>query len=95
MSEISTKGGHDQFEKRSLQLAEVFGVCADKFEALPEQYKDFFVIIGYVRICSLLIISDLNRGRSERELAQRYGLTRSQIEGIKEKSRLCGRRKEV
>lgn len=94
MIETNGNGQHVQFEKRSLQLAEVFGVCADKFEALPEQYQNFFLIIGYVRICSLLVISDLSKGRSERQLATKYGLSRAQIERIKENSRLCKRRQD-
>ena len=94
MSETSTKGGHDQFEKRSLQLAKEFGVCVETFDALPEQFRHFFQIIGYIRVCSLLVISDLQKGRSENELARRYGITRKQIRTIKETSRLCKRMRE-
>ena len=90
MSETNGNGRHPQFERRSLLLAKEFGVCAETFEELPEQFRDFFLIVG-----SLLVISDLSKGRSERELARRYQLSRDQIRGIKENSRLCKRRQEV
>lgn len=86
---------HEQFKKRCLQLASEFGTCVENFEDLPEKFRDFFACIGYTRVCSFLIICDLKRGRSERELAGRYGLTRKQIEGIKENSRLRKRRKKT
>lgn len=82
---------HEQFTKRSLQLAEVFKIDAATFDELPEQFRDFCQYIGYSRVCSLLIISDLQKGLSEERLAMRYGLTRAQIRGIKENSRLCKR----
>jgi|JI9StandDraft_1071089.scaffolds.fasta_scaffold49112_6 hypothetical protein len=95
MSETNgQKGFHPQFERRSLQLAAEFGTCAETFDELPGQYQEFFLIIGYVRVCSLLVISDLGKGRSERQLATKYGLSRAQIERIKENSRLCKRRKD-
>lgn len=86
-----TNGQHPQFERRSLLLAEVFTINAQTFDELPEQFRDFCQYIGYTRVCSLLVISDLQKGRSERELARRYGLTRNQITTIKENSRLCKR----
>lgn len=95
MSETNGNGRHPQFERRSLLLAKEFGVFAETFDELPEQFRDFFLIVGYVRVCSLLVISDLSKGRSERELARRYQLSRDQIRGIKENSRLCKRRQEV
>ena len=95
MSETNgQKEFHPQFHRRSLQLAAEFGTCAETFDELPEQYQNFFLIIGYVRICSLLVISDLSKGRSERQLATKYGLSRAQIERIKENSRLCKRRQD-
>lgn len=90
-------GQHPQFERRSLQLAEVFSIRAETFEELPEQFQSFCVYIGYVRVTSLLVISDLQKGStrrkgySENELATRYGLTRDQIRYIKENSRVCWR----
>lgn len=92
---IEASEQHAQFEKRSLQLAKEFGVCADEFEALPDCFQDFCRFIGYVRVCSMLVISDLHKGRSENELARRYGMTRQQIRGIKENSRACKRRQVV
>lgn len=92
---IIVSSQHEQFGKRSLQLAKEFGVCVETFEELPEQFKDFFNIIGYTRVCALLVISDLRKGRSENELARRYGLSRKQIRTIKENSRLCKRRDET
>lgn len=92
MSETNTNGQHEQFSKRSLQLAAVFKIDAPTFDELPEQFREFCTYIGYTRVCSLLVISDLQKGRSERELARRYGLTRNQITTIKENSRLCKRR---
>jgi hypothetical protein len=100
MSETGENGQHPQFERRSLQLAEVFSISAATFGELPEQFQSFCVYIGYVRVTSLLVISDLQKGRtrrkgySENELATRYGLTRDQIRYIKENSRLCGRQSQ-
>jgi hypothetical protein len=92
MNEISENGQHPQFSKRGIQLAREFGQCVESYEELPEQLRQFFEFVGYVRVCHLLVIADLQKGRSERELANRYGLTRKQIQGIKENSRLCKRR---
>ena len=89
MSETITNGKHEQFERRSLQLAKVFNINAETFDVLPDQFQEFCTYIGYVRVCSLLVISDLQKGRSERELARRYGLSREQSRGIKENNRLC------
>lgn len=84
---------HEQFEKRSLLLAREFGMCAETFLELPEHFREFCQFIGYMRVCSLLVIADLHKGRSERQLARNYGLTRNQIRGIRENSRLCRRSK--
>ena len=94
MSKTITNGNHAQFERRSLQLAKVFNINAETFEALPDQFREFCEYIGYTRVCSLLVISDLQRGRSERQLVINYGLTRKQIQVIKENSRLCKRRQD-
>lgn len=91
MSKTITNGNHAQFERRSLQLAKVFNINAETFVDLPDQFREFCEYIGYTRVCSLLVISDLQKGRSERELARRYGLSRDQIRVIKENSRLCRR----
>lgn len=83
---------HEQFEQRCVQLAKEFGVCVVVYDELPEQYKSFFEIIGYVRVCSLLVVSELQRGRSETQVARRYGLTRAQVRNIKTNSRACRQR---
>jgi hypothetical protein len=82
---------HEQFEKRSLQLAAVFSIRADTFGELPGEFTEFCRLVGYARVCSLLIVSDLQKGLSEERLALRYGLTREQIRTIKRNSRLCKR----
>lgn len=95
MNETNTSNGrHPQFEHRAVQLASEFGTCVETFECLPPEFQEFFEIIGYTRVCSLLVISDLQKGRSERQLSIKYGLTRDQIRGIKSNSRLCRRRSE-
>jgi len=94
MSEQAQNEQHPQFEKRALQLAAVFKIDGATFDELPDEFTIFCQFIGYNRVCSLLIISDLGKGRSERQLATKYGLTRAQIEGIKKNSRLCRRRQE-
>ena len=75
------------FEKRCVDLYAMFGVGASCYEALPDSFKEFVTLIGYVRVCSLLVIYDLDKGRSERQLATKYSLTRDQIRSIKENSR--------
>ena len=75
------------FEKRCVELYAMFGTFAPSFEALPDSFKEFVTLIGYVRVCSLLVIYDLDRGRSERQLATKYSLTRDQIRSIKENRR--------
>jgi hypothetical protein len=95
MSETNGYNGrHEQFERRAVQLAAVFKIHAETFEGLPDQFREFCEYIGYTRVCSLLVISDLQRGRSERQLVINYGLTRKQIQVIKENSRLCKRRQD-
>ena len=90
MSSINSEvAQHEQFERRCVQLAKEFGTAVDAFEALPDQFKDFFRVIGYIRVCTYLVIADLGRGRSENEIARRYGITRRQVRTIKANSRLC------
>lgn len=93
MNEAVQNGQHEQFERRSVQLAAVFNINVETFDELPEQFTQFCELVGYTRVCSLLIISDLQKGLSEERLAMRYGLTRKQIRGIKENSRLCKRQR--
>jgi len=94
MSETNN-GQHDQFERRCLQLAREFGRCEETYAELPDEFREFFAVIGYSRVCSFLVICELKRGRSEAQVAQRYALTRKQVRTIKENSRLRGRVKEV
>lgn len=75
------------FEKRCVELYAMFGDTAPNFEALPDSFKEFVNLIGYVRVCSLMVIYDLDKGRSERQLATKYSLTRDQIRTIKENRR--------
>lgn len=77
----------DCFEKRCVDLYAMFGVCVSCYDALPDSFKEFVALIGYVRVCSLLVVRDLDKGRSERQLATKYSLTRDQIRNIKENSR--------
>lgn len=89
MTETNGNGAqHPQFEERCLQLAKAFGKDAVCFTELPSEFQDFFNCIGYTRVCAYLVICDLNRGRSERQLARRYGLSRDQVNRIKKNSRI-------
>ena len=82
----------ETYQRRCVELATYLGIQAGSYSELPAQCIEFFNLIGYVRICSMLVIGDLGRGRSERALATRYGLTRRQIQGIKENSRGASRK---
>lgn len=79
---------HKDFEKRCLQLAKEFGREADTFEELPTEFQGFFKCIGFARVCSYLVICDLNRGLSMRRVAMRYNLTERQVIRIKGNSRV-------
>lgn len=75
------------FEKRCVELYAMFGELVQTFDELPDSFKEFVTMIGYVRVCSLMVVYDLDKGRSEWQLARKYNLTRRQIQGIKENSR--------
>jgi hypothetical protein len=60
----------------------MLGQRVETFAALPDVYREFFVFIGYFRVCSLLVVYDLDKGRTERQLATKYNLTRHQIRDI-------------
>lgn len=79
------------YERRCVELARHLGADVVAFVDLSTQYKEFFAYIGYTRVCALLVVNDLNRGRSERELARRYSLSRDAIRYIKENSARKGR----
>lgn len=74
---------HPQFRRRSVELARRFGQDVGDFDELPECYREFCEIIGYARVCNMLVLSDLNKGLSIRRVAVRYDLTRQQVETIK------------
>jgi len=82
------------FEKRAIELAHVFGIDVSEYAALDETHRHFFEAIGYVRVCSMMVISDLKNGRSERQLATKYSLSRDQIRTIKQNSCLSKRRQK-
>jgi len=71
----------------------MFGEKAESFETLPEPFREFVEIIGYTRVCSLMVKYDLNRGRSENAVALKYGITRDEVRGIKGTRRNRHRRK--
>lgn len=87
MTALSNTVLRENFEKRALELAHEFGIDVERYEELDELHRDFFESIGYVRVCSLMVIADLKRGRSERQLARKYCLSRDQIRDIKHNSR--------
>lgn len=77
------KKQHEKFEARCLELYAMFGDRVDSYDELPEPFKDFVAIIGYTRVCSLMVRYDLSRGRSENECSIKYGITRDEVRGIK------------
>ena len=76
----------ETFERRCLELARLFGTDVNCYEKLPAQMAEFFEIVGYKRVCSLLIIQELAKPRSQRAIARQYGMSRRQIERIKNNS---------
>jgi len=84
---------HEDFERRCLQLAREFGKEAETFEELPPEFQGFFKCIGFARVCSYLVICDLNKGLSMRRVAMRYSLTERQVFRIKENSRASSGKK--
>lgn len=73
----------ERFKTRSLQLYEMFGEKAECYDALPAPFKEFVEIIGYARVCALMVRYDLKMGRSENATAIKYGLSRGEVRGIK------------
>lgn len=82
-----------QFEYRCVELYGMFGVKVSAFAELPEPFKEFVEIIGYTRVCILMVRYDLNRGRSENAIALKYGISRDEVRGIKGTRRNRNRRK--
>lgn len=82
-----------QFESRCMELYAMFGERSVSYDALPGPFKEFVEIIGYTRVCSLMVRYDLSRGRSENAVALKYGITRDEVRGIKGTRRNRNRRK--
>lgn len=82
-----TETAHPQFERRSVELARMFGQNVECFEELTDCNREFFEIIGYTKVCQMLVLADLNKGMSIRRVAIRYELTAKQVQRIKENGR--------
>jgi hypothetical protein len=70
------------FERRCLELAALFGCAAKTYAELSPFYREFFEISGYARVCAMLVLKDLDAGRSQRSIAIKYGLSRDQVRFI-------------
>ena len=73
----------DKFEQRSVELYDLFGDPVETYSELPDSFKEFVSLIGYIRVCNLLVVNDLKRGRSEFQCATKYGISRAQVRHIK------------
>ena len=72
----------EAFERRCLELATLFGCGAKAYDELSPFYREFFEISGYSRVCAMLVLKDLDTGRSQRSIAIKYALTRDQVRFI-------------
>lgn len=72
----------EMFERRCLELAALFGCGAGCYADLSPSYREFFEISGYARVCAMLVLKDLDMGRSQRSIAIKYALTRDQVRFI-------------
>jgi len=72
----------ERFERRCLELAALFGCAASTYAELSASYREFFEISGYTRVCAMLVLKDLDTGRSQRSIAIKYALTRDQVRFI-------------
>ena len=72
----------EAFERRCLELAALFGCGANTYAGLSPFYREFFEISGYARVCAMLVLKDLDTGRSQRSIAIKYALTRDQVRFI-------------
>lgn len=72
----------EMFERRCLELAALFGCGANTYPELSPFYREFFEISGYSRVCAMLVLKDLDGGRSQQSIAIKYGLTRDQVRFI-------------
>jgi len=78
----TTQPSRELFEKRCLELAALFGCGANTYADLSPFYREFFEISGYARVCAMLVLKDLDMGRSQRSIAIKYALTRDQVRFI-------------
>lgn len=78
----------EMYQRRCVELASYLGASVHCYDELPTPYKDFFEVIGYAKVCSLMVIGDASRGRSERECARKFQLKRSEVQTILRNSRL-------
>ena len=74
---------HD-FKIRAVELYAMFGAPVETYEDLPDSFKDFVEMIGYQRVCILMVNRDLKRGRSIRTIMRRYRLTYAFVWKVKE-----------
>jgi len=93
MKQQAQPPGKERFEARCIELYSMFGDNVKCYDDLPAPFKEFVTIIGYTRVCSLMVRYDLNRGRSENECAIKYGITRDEVRGIKGTRRNRAKRK--
>ena len=84
MKEEKQNGRHPQFERRSVELAQRFGQAVETFSDLPECYREFCEIVGYSRVCSMLVLYVFHKGMSIRRIAMRYDLTEKAVRVIKD-----------
>ncbi len=77
-----TQPTQEAFERRCLELAALFGCGAGTYAELSPSYREFVEISGYARVCAMLVLKDLDMGRSQRSIAIKYALTRDQVRFI-------------
>ena len=78
----TSQPAREVFERRCLELAALFGCGAKTYAELSPFYREFFEISGYSRVCAMLVLKDLDMGRSQRSIAIKYALTRDQVRFI-------------
>lgn len=66
------------FEARSLDLAARFRVVANSFDALPDDLKEFFQIIGYDRVRQLAALTEVGK-LSQGQIAIKCDLSKDQV----------------
>lgn len=78
----------EAFERRAVELYRVMTTIEiEAYALLPDEFKALAERIGYCNVCAIMVVRDLDRGRSERLVARKYELTRDQVRSI------AGRRK--